>query len=137
MEKGDSHLTDDQTDLLVQDTIRLLKLGDENIVLLEEYKDLVLVIGNTGTGKSTFTKFLTTDGSKLVSYFTPGGFLIRDEEGEISNSTLISHSLLPQLMIHNQTNTAFYDMPGKKINSFLFYSIVQDHNISSRFEISW
>ncbi|CAG7831494.1 unnamed protein product, partial [Allacma fusca] len=98
---------------IIDDIMDLLSKGDDHITLSPQYTDLVLVVGNTGAGKTTITKFLTTDNSKLVSYKSGHRFLIKDTDGHIStDSTIVSKTIFPQLLIDSETSTAFYDLPG-------------------------
>ncbi|GIY70365.1 hypothetical protein CEXT_753871 [Caerostris extrusa] len=53
-------------DDLISSTLDLLNKGKE-IVFKDEFKDIILVLGNTGSGKSTFTQWLAGDNTKLIS----------------------------------------------------------------------
>lgn len=48
-----------------QETFNLLNAGDTNINF-KDSKDLIVVLGTTGTGKSTLVQFLAGDNDKLI-----------------------------------------------------------------------
>lgn len=75
-------------------------------------KDFVLILGNTGTGKSTLTSLLT--GAELKSEeIMAGQFRIVDESGLISGeSTTTSKTIVPELMIEKENGIIYYDCPG-------------------------
>lgn len=75
-------------------------------------KDFVLILGNTGTGKSTLTSLLT--GAELKSEeIMAGQFRIVDESGLISGvSTTTSKTIVPELMIDKENGIIYYDCPG-------------------------
>ncbi|XP_069673901.1 uncharacterized protein [Periplaneta americana] len=95
----------------VEKTLELLKEGDELINVLPG-TDRVLFVGNTGAGKSTLIQFIAGDNNSLISKeITRGDFVIEDGN-RISNSTFLSHTILPELIFDNEMNTYFYDCPG-------------------------
>ena len=120
----------------------LLKQGDKHIRLDPNHRDVVLLIGNTGTGKSTIGLILTTDCTGLESYYTNGIHLIRDVRGngitggKIGTKTIVSKTIFPELMVNPENGVAFYDCPGfrdtRKNTSIefantLFYKKITDH----------
>ncbi|CAG7833544.1 unnamed protein product [Allacma fusca] len=99
-------------DALVDDTFRLITEGDRLISLNDNISDIVLVIGNTGAGKTTITKFLA-EVNNLESYDAGDRLLIRDNQQKISEKgTIVSKTIFPDLIVDNSTQTAFYDLPG-------------------------
>ncbi|XP_018014844.2 uncharacterized protein LOC108671781, partial [Hyalella azteca] len=95
-------------------TFQLLDEGQEKIQLSERYKNITLVLGNTGAGKSTFLQWFAGDYNKLIAkkeYGTSGAFIIVDGN-RIGNSTLNSMTIFPELVIHPETDNAYYDCPG-------------------------
>jgi hypothetical protein len=98
---------------IVEEIIRLLELGEREIELSEQ-TDIILVVGQTGSGKSTTTQFIAGENNTLVAVQNEltGDFYIVDRDGTISNQTIISKTLLPDLTVERETNTAFYDCPG-------------------------
>lgn len=95
----------------IEDIFKVLREGEERIALSES-KNAILVLGNTGAGKSTLALFLTE--VELVSIRGNGGtYLIKDMNEKISSeSTIKSKTVFPELMVDNKTNTALYDCPG-------------------------
>jgi GTP-binding protein EngB required for normal cell division len=91
----------------------LLEEGREKIEFSDN-KDIVLVLGNTGAGKSTFLQWIAGDDSKLISVEVgvpgSGEFIIIDDGTRIGNSTLNSMTLFPELI--EKEGTSFYDCPG-------------------------
>ncbi|GFU18336.1 uncharacterized protein TNCV_1980241 [Trichonephila clavipes] len=99
---------------MIKTTFDLLKKGETNIELSEEHKSVILILGNTGSGKSTFTQWLAGDNSKLIAIETnkgTGEFIIKDDN-RIGNSTIKSKTVFPELVIDPDTNSAYYDCPG-------------------------
>ncbi|MCX4084124.1 hypothetical protein N7281_04580 [Rickettsia hoogstraalii] len=98
----------------IESTFDLLRSGEQEIKLSSEYKDVVLVLGNTGAGKTTFTQWIAGDNNKLIAKEVAEGtgeFLIEDNN-RISNSTIKSKTIFPELVIDTKINTAYYDCPG-------------------------
>ncbi|GFY49027.1 uncharacterized protein TNIN_391931 [Trichonephila inaurata madagascariensis] len=77
---------------LIKDTLELLEEGEQEIMLRDDYKNVTLVLGNTGSGKSTFTQWIAGDNSKLISVEVKEGtgeYIIEDNN-RIGNSTVTS-----------------------------------------------
>ncbi|GFY45512.1 uncharacterized protein TNIN_165371 [Trichonephila inaurata madagascariensis] len=99
---------------MIKTTFDLLKKGEINIELSDQHKSVILILGNTGSGKSTFTQWLAGDNSKLIAVETnkgTGEFIIKDNN-RIGNSTIKSKTVFPELVIDPDTNSAYYDCPG-------------------------
>ncbi|GIY40693.1 uncharacterized protein CDAR_183201 [Caerostris darwini] len=99
---------------LISSTLDLLNKGEKEIVFKEDFKDIILVLGNTGSGKSTFTQWLAGDNSKLISKEVSedtGEFIIVDNN-RIGDTTVKSKTLFPELVVDAKTNVAYYDCPG-------------------------
>ncbi|CAK6587165.1 MAG: hypothetical protein IRF12RH_07155 [Rickettsia helvetica] len=95
-------------------TFDLLKRGESEIQLNDKYKDIVLILGNTGAGKTTFTQWIAGDNDKLIAKEVAAGtgeFLIEDNN-RIGNSTITSKTIFPELVVGTKTNTTYYDCPG-------------------------
>ncbi|GIY00530.1 uncharacterized protein CEXT_769441 [Caerostris extrusa] len=90
----------------------LLENGEKEIKLSDKYKDVVLVLGNTGSGKSTFTQWLAGDNTKLISKEINEGEFIIEDNNRIGDSTLKSKTIFPELVVDEKTSTAYYDCPG-------------------------
>lgn len=99
--------SENEVDLILQD----IQKEYENFEMSEQ-KQFVLLLGTTGTGKSTLASLLT--GANLTSIkISDGIFSIKDDKDLISGiSTTVSKTKVPNLMIDKVTNTTFYDCPG-------------------------
>lgn len=79
-----------------------------------DQKNVVLVLGNTGAGKTTLTSLLS--GVELQSkevVIGSGEFVIVDERELISGlSTTISKTEIPELMFDASNKVTYYDCPG-------------------------
>ncbi|GFT70513.1 uncharacterized protein NPIL_152991 [Nephila pilipes] len=105
--------TEDKS-VMIKTTFDLLKDGETKIKLSEEHKSVILILGNTGSGKSTFTQWIAGDNSKLIAKEVregTGEFIIVDNN-RIGNSTIKSKTVFPELVIDAKTNSAYYDCPG-------------------------
>lgn len=97
----------------INNTFKLLEEGEEKIELSEQYKNVTLVLGNTGAGKSTFIQWMAGDNNKLVSKEVvegTGEFII--EDGNRIGSSINSKTLFPERVVDSKTNAAYYDCPG-------------------------
>lgn len=107
--------TNDQTDSKsIQAIYDFLEECSTNFTLGEQ-KDVVVVLGNTGSGKSTVTLLLI--GAKLIAVETiegSGDFVIKDEKNIISppEQSTQSQTLIPNLNIDKEANTSYYDCAG-------------------------
>lgn len=88
----------------IQNEYKTFKIGDQ--------KNIVLLLGNSGTGKSTLGLLITGDELDSIR-ISPGVFSIVDKNDLISRiSTTVSKTKVPNLMIDHETNTTIYDCPG-------------------------
>jgi len=121
----------------ISKTFQLLKEGEEKIQISDQYKNITLVLGNTGAGKTTFMQWIAGDNDKLIAKeVTKGsGEYIIEDGNRIGSSTIKSKTVFPELVIHSETNTAFYDCPGfsdtrstsKDIATTYFIKKLTDH----------
>jgi energy-coupling factor transporter ATP-binding protein EcfA2 len=82
------------------------------------FKEVILFVGITGSGKTTLTQFLAGDNDKLFSVAVDeetadetGEFLIIDND-KISNSTITSKTLYPEAIVDADTHEVLVDCPG-------------------------
>lgn len=122
----------------IDNTFKLLEEGEEKIVLSEEYKDITLLLGNTGSGKTTFIQWFVGDNSKLISKEVEEGtdeYIIEDGNKRIGSLTINSKTTFPELVVDNITNAAYYYCPGfsdtrstsHDISSTYFIKKLTDH----------
>lgn len=82
----------------IQNEYKDFKMGDQ--------KDIVLVLGNTGTGKTTVT--LLISGAKLEAQRVDLGVFRID----LLNTTVTLKTTIPNFIVDVETNTDYYDCPG-------------------------
>lgn len=103
---------------IIEETMDLWKAGQKEIVFDPNKKNLVIIIGNTGTGKSVLSRFVGSDNSKLIAYEVRKGtadFLIKNlyEKDETATSTTVSKTIFPTLITDvDDQNIGYYDCPG-------------------------
>ncbi len=75
--------------------------------------DYILVLGETGIGKTPFTKWMTIDNSLLesIQLVEDGPYLMKDVDGKIGTEETRSATIYPDLYPTNDS-TVFYDFPG-------------------------
>ncbi|CAH1406501.1 unnamed protein product [Nezara viridula] len=100
---------------LIKNIYDFLKNGDKQIKYSPS-KDIVLLLGNTGSGKSTLTHYISGNAHKLLSQEVEEGtgeYVIVDQQDKISSaSTIVSQTIYPDLVEDATTNTIYYDCPG-------------------------
>ncbi|KAG4073303.1 hypothetical protein HA402_002648 [Bradysia odoriphaga] len=101
----DTTCTDDLNEIL-----RYLEIGLEDIETTD-VKDVVMLIGATGVGKSTLAQFIANETNTLRAQCVFGDCKIIDDSGTIGDS-IISKTFLPNLVFHDSFQIPFYDMPG-------------------------
>lgn len=72
-------------------------------------QDVVLVLGNTGCGKSTLTKYLSGVDGDLKAVLENDQILIK---GKGIDASISSVTQVPELVTNNATGTHFFDCPG-------------------------
>ena len=96
---------------VIQETMEFLKTGDEIIKIDDNYRDLVMMLGNTGTGKSALTRFVAGNLADLESVGV-GEYRIKYRyENVIGDTTTVSQTIYPELVI-DDLDVAYYDCPG-------------------------
>lgn len=86
----------------IESTFKLL----EGKTDYEQLDNATLVLGTSGTGKTTLVQLLAGDNNKLVAVKEGGKFRIQDEQLKFGN---YSQSVYPLLVIDPNSNTSFYD----------------------------
>jgi len=101
---------------IIDDAFELV--GGSPIEFNPNFRDIHLVVGNTGTGKSALVQFIAGDISKLESVRDPpitGRFIIQgNDKISKAGSNTESKTLFPDLVINTTRELAFYDCPGFK-----------------------
>ncbi|XKL65833.1 hypothetical protein PGB90_009253 [Kerria lacca] len=114
-ESSDSVLNTEQKNSLSMDEVKkmfdLLKQG-RYIVRLDK-KKVVLVLGVTGSGKTTLVQLLTKDNCQLFckEFGIHGEFIIEDSDGKIK-AGIVSKTIFPEIFLDSETNVMFCDTPG-------------------------
>ncbi|CAH1113850.1 unnamed protein product [Psylliodes chrysocephalus] len=96
----------------IENIIKVLKEGEK--IKYTKQGNVVLFLGNSGSGKTTSVQFIAGNNNDLISQEVredTGEFIIIDKNNKISyNSTISSKTTYPEMLIN--TNTVFYDCPG-------------------------
>lgn len=93
----------------LEEVEELLKL--ESKIDLRNAERMVLLIGSTGTGKSTLAKFLTNDPSLQMIPSGRNDFMFKDND-IIGNNIRKSTTLLPNVFQDPETKEIIVDCPG-------------------------
>lgn len=94
--------------------LNLIKESDK--ILLESIDKSIVIIGRTGSGKSTLVNYLVNINNLIVEVNENGDHVFA--LGNISNNiakighTLTSETSLPNKIINFATNEVFWDCPG-------------------------
>lgn len=107
---GNEPSNDDQNSHEIQRTMDFLTRGERKLKLDPKYRNFTIMIGTTGTGKSTLVQFITDKLSNLES-FDKGGYIIKHRFKDVIGSTTQSFTIFPELVL-DEVQTAFYDCPG-------------------------
>ncbi|KAF7989470.1 hypothetical protein HCN44_008144 [Aphidius gifuensis] len=113
--RSNDHVTDNKTNV-VKSILNRLNEGERQVKYAED-ANIVLVLGNTGAGKSTFVQFMAGNNLSSVAVLNSRGiktgkYIIIDEHAKIGTSSVNSHTEVPDLVIDVKTNTSIYDCPG-------------------------
>jgi GTP-binding protein EngB required for normal cell division len=93
---------------LTEEAEQLLNAVDQ--LDFDEADDLIILLGSSGVGKSTLSKFITHDPSLQVVQ-VDGKYVFTDN-GTISNGTSKSMTMLPNVYMDNETGQVLVDCPG-------------------------
>lgn len=104
--------------VIIRDTIKYLNEGEKTIKLPTNNQNAILIVGNTGAGKSTLAHYIAGNLTELKSIPSSGDsletdFLIEDSHDKISSgaSTTVSKTIFPELII-DEDKYVWYDCPG-------------------------
>ncbi|XP_066905827.1 uncharacterized protein [Halyomorpha halys] len=104
------------TNLLLTNNIRNFQQNGDKHIEYSKNKNIVLLLGNTGSGKSTLSQFVSGKAEALLSQEVmegTGEFVIVDTQNKISSkSTVVSQTVYPDLLEDARTKTLYYDCPG-------------------------
>lgn len=96
----------------IKKAFNLLSQGEEKIELCG-CDEATLVLGITGSGKSTLVQWLFGNNEKLISKeIRRGEYIIEDGKERIGSSSVLSMTLFPELTVDPMTGLAYYDCPG-------------------------
>ncbi|XP_065208845.1 uncharacterized protein LOC135837482 isoform X2 [Planococcus citri] len=105
--------TTDIANQAVKNVFELLSEGETKLCNQRAVKDIVLVLGNTGAGKSVFTRTIAGYDTTLKSIAENLYFTIEnpyDENG--GKSFVTSSTIFPDQVQDNNTGIVYYDFPG-------------------------
>lgn len=87
--------------------------------------NVTIFLGTTGAGKSAVISLLAgNDLESIEIYEGSETFRIVDKLGRVSlNSTILSQTLVPELIVDNESGAAYYDCPGFKDTRGVKYDI--------------
>ncbi|XP_075231503.1 uncharacterized protein LOC142330232 [Lycorma delicatula] len=96
-------------------TNEMIRKGEEEIKKhSRRIESTILVLGNAGSGKTTFVQFMAGDNSKLISKEVGSGsahYLIEDGK-KIGSSVSESFTLYPDQVTNDLNATSYTDTPG-------------------------
>ncbi|XP_065208846.1 uncharacterized protein LOC135837483 [Planococcus citri] len=105
--------TTDIANRAVRNVFELLSEGEAKLCNQRAVKDIVLVLGNTGAGKSVFTRTIAGYDTTLKSVDEDLHYAIKnpyDENG--GKSFVTSSTIFPDQVRDNNTGIVYYDFPG-------------------------
>lgn len=108
---SNDHISNDKE---IMKTFELLSEGKKKIQLMDR-KDVVLIWGITGAGKTTFVQWIAGDNMNLLATETTSGtgeYIIEDTDNKIGKVTTESETIFPELFVDVSTNATYYDFPG-------------------------
>ncbi|XKL65629.1 hypothetical protein PGB90_009049 [Kerria lacca] len=106
-----SELTNSTSTEKIMEIFKLIELGENNI--RNDRKEIILILGVTGSGKTTLAHFLAADNNNLISkeVGNVGEFIIEDKDDKI-RAGVVSKTVFPEIILDSETEMAFCDTPG-------------------------
>ncbi|XP_065208852.1 uncharacterized protein LOC135837488 [Planococcus citri] len=94
--------------------IQLLNVGETKFCNLHEVDEATLILGNTGVGKTIFTRRIAGYGASLRSVEDGLGYaIVSTNNNESDNKSFItSDTIFPEELKDNSTGAVYYDLPG-------------------------
>ncbi|XP_065208858.1 uncharacterized protein LOC135837491 [Planococcus citri] len=90
----------------------LLAEGEARLNGTPSVENVTLLMGNTGSGKSTLTQRIAGYDTNLVSVKEGLDFTISKLNNQTKNSYMTSATIFPELVHDNSTGAWYYDFPG-------------------------
>lgn len=97
----------------VEPIFEFVKSNAEKIEFCDK-KKIVIVMGDTGAGKTTLVSLITKQELRSEQPTALEEYIIKDPNNQLISglSTTVSKTMIPNLMVHETTNTTYYDCPG-------------------------
>lgn len=105
----------------IESIVNFLKNLDESNWLRGD-KNVTLILGNTGVGKSTLATLISNT-SSLYSVGSAGEYLYEDKNRISSTSTTKSFTHIPELVRNVTSGVTYYDIPGFEDTRGLEYDL--------------
>lgn len=126
-----------EDDIVSMSLWELLEKTSNELKIQNELKDVTLLLGNTGAGKTTLTQLMVGNVSALEVVKTEKeDVIIVDPENKIGRTTA-SRTIVPELVVDKVDYTAIYDCPGFSDNrgpntdiatNFLLKKVISNNN---------
>ncbi|XP_065208853.1 uncharacterized protein LOC135837489 isoform X1 [Planococcus citri] len=98
----------------IKGLFQLLNVGETKFCNLRELDEATLILGNTGVGKTIFTRRIAGYGSSLRSIEDGLGYAIikTNNTDNDDKSFITSDTVFPEQIKDNSTGAIYYDLPG-------------------------
>ncbi|XP_065208849.1 uncharacterized protein LOC135837485 [Planococcus citri] len=96
----------------IKQVFDLLAQGEVKLNAELKLENVTLVLGNTGSGKSTLTQRIAGYDNQLVSVEEGLDFTISKLNNNTHTSYVTSATIFPELVVDNSTGAGYYDFPG-------------------------
>ncbi|XP_065208859.1 uncharacterized protein LOC135837492 [Planococcus citri] len=102
-------------DKSILELFQLLNEGEIETCNLRPLKEATLILGNSGSGKTTFTRRIAGYGSALKSVFDVLDYKIVSWNSTVNSESFInSNTKFPEQIEDKRTGAVYYDFPGFK-----------------------
>lgn len=107
---GSGNVSTETALVSLTDIIGYLSTGEKSIEFNDNYKNVTLILGNSGEGKTSLALLITGDINDLIAVkVSPGKYRI--DHTKIGSEATVSKTKLPELMVYEESNVV-YDCPG-------------------------